>query len=225
VNSDEFPVDPGAPLFFLSYAHGRQSPLGQSTVQAEVSQYVVHLFQDLSIHVSELVGLPTGADPGFMDAVMGGGQQWTPELLRATGTCQVFVALISPSLIRSQWCGLEWHAFTRRPVKSRNPHTRTHETAVIPVTWSATPKADLPLAVARIQRFNPVGLPDPQVELRYRDEGIYGLRTLGLDNAYKAVVWRLAQRIVAVRRSLWVQEMIPEHESDLDNVFTDREGR
>ena len=53
---------------------------------------------------------------GFMDQEMPGGMQWADELLHAAGTCQVLVALLSAPYLKSEWCGMEWHAFSQRTV-------------------------------------------------------------------------------------------------------------
>jgi hypothetical protein len=83
---------PAAPLFFLSYAHSQRR---------ESNPYVARLFDDLSMHVNEMVPYGNRGDPGFMDRSMGGGERWSRELLTAAGTCQVFVALISGPYVAS----------------------------------------------------------------------------------------------------------------------------
>lgn len=210
-------MDPRAPLFFLSYAHtpdGRRGPAA-----LEPHTFVRRLFEDLSVHVGELVGRPAGADPGFMDLSMSGGERWTTELLTAAGTCQVFVPLVSRSLLRSTWCGMEWHAFSRRKVVPREGRPSGHETGIVPVTWLATDPGPLPTVVGDIQRFSPTNLPDPQIVRQYQREGVYGLLTMQMENAYRAVVWRLAQRVVAVHRDYRVEPLIPPSAAELRNVF------
>jgi hypothetical protein len=48
---------------------------------------------------------------------------------------------------------------------------------------------------------------------------VYGLLALGHEAAYRAVVWRLAQRVVQLHRSHWVAPLIPTSTQELRNVF------
>jgi hypothetical protein len=58
----------------------------------------------------------------------------------------------------------------------------------------------------------------------YEREGIYGLRSLNMDSAYRAVVWRLAQRIAGLYRSHFVTPMTFADIGQLRNVFTEEGG-
>lgn len=205
------------PIFFLSYAHSKP---GRGGRRRGPNPNVTRLFDDLSVHVSEMVPLRGGVDPGFMDRSMGGGERWNEELLTAVGTCQVFVALISPPYVQSRWCALEWDAFARRPVTRRSPTASTNGTTILPVIW-VPPPATLPKAVSDVQTFTPKDLPGPEIEAGYHGEGLYGLRTMGFTDDYDAVVWRLAQRIVTLLGQLAVQPRIPSGADELVNVFQD----
>lgn len=209
VSDTIFAVDPRLPLFFVSYAHTPSS-----------HDSVLEFFEDLSNHVRELVGRGPGADPGFLDRrSLTGGRPWTPELLRAVGACQVFIPLISTSLFESTWCGYEWDAFSRRQVVNRATRLPDLETAILPVIWASVDPEREPKAVKRIQRFTPTGLPTSVVKM-YEEEGIYGLRILDMD-AYQAVVWRLAQRVVGLTRTYLVHPMTITDADQLRNVFTE----
>ncbi|TDC34704.1 TIR domain-containing protein [Micromonospora sp. 15K316] len=214
----DMPAGMRAPLFFLSHS---RSPARRAV--AGPSEYLLRFYEDLSVHVSELVGPETGVDPGFMDTVMTGGERWTPELLRAAGTCQVFVPLLSSALLGSDWCGMEWHAFSRRRIERRRDDVSAHETAIVPVTWSPTEGARLPKAVREIQRFSPTPMPT-EIVAQYQREGVYGLLTLQMENAYRAVVWRLAQRIVAIHRAYRVEPLVPSGVGELRNLFAEESG-
>lgn len=213
--------DPDAPLFFLSYAHAA-GPRAVAAAPREANAKVQRFFVDLSEHVSELVGRSAGADPGFMDSTMSGGERWTPELLNAAGRCQVFVPLISPSLFTSTWCGMEWDAFSRRRVIRLRDGGAGHRTGIVPVTWSPT-SADPPKVVRDIQRFHPAKLPDPAIATQYQQEGVYGLLAMNMETAYQMVVWRLAQHIVNIQSQLRVEPLVPKTEHELRNAFEDRE--
>ncbi|WP_173057806.1 TIR-like protein FxsC [Phytohabitans houttuyneae] len=203
-------VDRPAPLFFVSYAHTRSSHL------------IGTFFEDLSGHVQELIGRIPGDDPGFLDRSMAGGRRWAPELLRAVATCQVFIPLLSASLFESAWCGYEWYAFSRRQVLNRRSGRPDMETAIVPVIWVPHGTKSEPAVVGQIQRFSPSGLPEEVVK-KYQLEGIYGLSFVDT-NAYRAVVWKLAQRVVGLHLSHYVERAPIPDETQLRNAFTEESG-
>ncbi|MDG4759424.1 TIR-like protein FxsC [Micromonospora sp. WMMD710] len=208
-----------APLFFVSYS---RAPVRRAS--GNPAEYVSRFFEDLSGHVSELVGPVTGFDPGFLDSSIAGGERWSPELLQAAGTCQVFVPLVSSALLGSEWCGLEWDAFSRRRIVPRPGVASAHETAIVPVTWSPTNGTPLPRVLRDIQRFSPTAMPDPDIAVHYQRDGVYGLLTMQWENTYRAVVWRLAQRIVAIHRSYVVEPWVPASVDELCNRFVEEPG-
>lgn len=203
--SGEYEVDSHAPVFFLSYGRAAWPHVGPVR---ELNRYVLELFDELSAHVGELVGRLPGADPGFMDRTLPGGERSTEELFQAAATCQVFVPLISSSLVHSEWCAMEWDVFSRRKVLRRNGR-RDLETAILPVVWTPTQVADLPAVIRSVQLFSPSRLPNPDYAAQYFEDGLYGLRTMGLGDAYRAVVWRLARRIVEIHYTHLVEPLEP----------------
>ena len=203
------------PIFFLSYAHSRP---GRAAARRGPNPAIIKLFDDLCVHVSEMVPQPDGIDLGFMDRSMDGGDRWNQELLTALGTSQVFVALVSAPYAQSRWCALEWDAFARRAVTRLSP-AAANGTAILPVNWAAPPPV-LPKVIAEVRTFAPKDLPAPEIHARYHGEGLYGLASLGSSD-YDAVVWRLAQRIVALLGQLTVHPRIPSGPSELVNVFLD----
>jgi hypothetical protein len=212
----EFPHR-AAPLFFLSYAHAGQP-----------SPHVVEFFNDLSVDVAELVGMPTGSDPGFLDQSMAGGTRWSPELLNAVGTCQVFIALLSGAYVRSPWCAKEWDAFSRRRVVNRNGDEATFRTGMIPIIWT-TPMPDeqvLPLPVTQVQRFAPRELHGEDIRGAYggtyEANGVYGLLRQDLVAPYRWFVLRLAQSIAGFHFSHRVEPLVL-REDQLDNIFLMRQ--
>jgi hypothetical protein len=50
---------------------------------------------------------------------------------------------------------------------------------------------------------------------------VYGLRVLRDENAYHAVVWRLALRVVELCRSHWVEPRRYDHVDQLRNAFSE----
>ena len=214
--------DPQGPIFFLSYAQAR--PIRSSVGPHDVNRSVVRFFDDLSMHVDQLVGSPIGVDPGFMDRSMESGTRWTAEVLAAVGTCHVFIPLISSGYVESQWCAMEWNAFSRRNVVRRPSDSSGSNTAILPVTWSPMRKDQLPSAVRELQFFLPQQLRDPDIAQRYLAEGVYGLLALNDEAAYLAVVWRLARGIVDAYYTYHVEPKIPTDPGQLRGSFWSDEG-
>lgn len=201
-------LEPQVPLFFLSYRHGR---------------HITKFFNDLSENVAELVSLPIGVEPGFMNPVTDGTKRWTADLLDALGTCQVFVPLLSGPYFTSNWCGMEWYAFTRRAVHNRSTGYPGSETAIVPVIWAAPlPDDRMPTVIKDAPRFYPARLPDTDINAQYEADGIYGLSQMS-DVAYQEVVWRLAQRIADIQYNHWVKPRVIAR-SELRDIFRKQEA-
>lgn len=207
------------PVFFLS--HARVPSSRDAFANPRTSDWPVNrLFEDLSTHVAQLVSLPVGVDPGFLDVDMDGGTRWAPELLTAVGTCQVFVPLLSANYLRSEWCAKEWDAFSRRTVRPRLPTPSRNKTSILPVTWVPMTGA-MPTQVSELQLFRPQRLQNPGIARRYAAEGVYGLMHMQ-DEAYPTVAWRLAQEIVVLYHSNHVEPNIVRDSERLRSSF--REG-
>ncbi len=209
--------NPQGPIFFLSYARAR--PIRSQTVPHDVNRSVVRLFDDLSMHVGQLVGSPTGVDLGFMDRSMEGGTRWSPEVLAAAGTCHVFVPLISSGYVESKWCAMEWDTFSRRNVGRRLSDSSGSRTAILPVIWSPMREDQLPPAVRELQFFLPQQLRDPNIAQRYLKEGVYGLLAMNEEADYQAVAWRLARGIVDAYHAYHVEPQIPTDPRQLRESF------
>ncbi len=207
-------VDRPAPLFFLSYARtGRSS---SHITEHELDRQVGTFFDDLSDNVSGLVARRPGADPGFMDTSIPSGTHWTRELLQALGACRVFIPLLCGPYISSEWCGMEWYAFSQRMVSFGSEFA--HQTPIIPVIWAPYPRNLTPQAVQAIQHFSPDGMPNVDVVGEYEKYGVSGLMWLRLDNSYRGVVWRLAQRIADFHHNYEVESSTFRKE-ELLNIF------
>jgi hypothetical protein len=212
-------VDRTAPLFFLSYA--RSPSGGQAGPARDRDRYVNQFFADLTEDVAQLVSRPTGAEPGFMERSMAGGNFWQAELLHAIGTCQVFIALLSRPYVMSQWCGMEWHAFSRRRVSSKERGAQgSAVTSILPVIWAPFPEEEIPEPIRDTELFSPGGLPDPAAPLRYHDDGIFGLMETA-SPIYNIAVWHLARRVAGLYYSFSVEPSTP-RPNDLRDVFTER---
>jgi hypothetical protein len=209
------------PLFFLSYARAASSPHANGP-QPDPNDQVVRFFGDLSVNVAELVYRRPGADPGFMDRSMRGGGRWTDELLRAVGGCQVFVPLLSAAYLSSEWCGMEWHAFSQRKVTKLEESAPSLQTCIIPVAWVSVPETDVPPCVSAVQQFLPDDLPDPDTGRRYKTDGVFGLLRMHQEAPYQAVVWRLAVRIRDIYNSHSVEPRTFGR-AELRNIFQEQD--
>lgn len=217
--SGEGEADPNAPLFFLSYARPKRPP-GTPTTERSPNREILRLFEDLSTDVGELLGRDTGAYPGFIDRSMRGGELWETDIFTAAGRCQVFIPLVSASLAGSEWCGKEWDAFACREYEPRHSKQSEYRAAILPVIWAPFEMSAMPKVIRDIQLFTPTGLPEYVIAEKYQEEGVLGLLRLGMEQAYRSVVWRLARETVAVSRSYHVRPSIPDPRQ-LRNIFKD----
>jgi hypothetical protein len=217
------PAEPDrtAPLLFLSHANARKADTGTSPAGA--SDPFSTFFNDLSRNVGQLVYRPPGADPGFIDRQMRTGVEWEQEILRAVGTCQVFVALISDPYVHRPWCGREWHAYAQRQTWSRVDRRPVETKGLLPVVWAPSPEESKPKIITARQLFVPRGLQDTLIGEQYLEEGIFGLLTVAPE-AYRATVWRLAQEIQRLIFGYWVEPRIPGGIEALQNVFDEGES-
>jgi hypothetical protein len=224
VGDGEFRSDPSAPVFFLSY--NRSKSINRQSSPFEPNRRVRQFFHDLTDGVGELVGLLPGQDAGFMDVTMEGGQVWTRRLLRAVGTCQVFVALLSTGYLNSSpWGAMEWDLFRRRKALIRTTGEPADEdTGIIPVIWAPT-QTSAPKRVSRVQRFQPWDdLSNISFQSQYERDGLYGLIHTN-PAGYDAVVWKLAMYIQKLQHEFWVEPDVRTTVKGLSRTFGQRTPR
>ncbi|GAA2597256.1 hypothetical protein GCM10010435_90680 [Winogradskya consettensis] len=211
--------DPGAPVFFLSYA--RPDRARAVSAPREPNRYVMRFFDELTANVNELVGSPAGQDPGYLDLGHGGGEHWQKAVLHGAGTCQVLVCLLSrPYLFQSNWCPLEWDVFARRKVLPRAAAAPGIESAIVPVLWTPFHEM-LPGVTADVNIFRPTGLPDEDYTARYLTDGLFGLLRTGQTEIYEAIVWKLAMHIQRIHSLYWVEPGVPEGIAGLRQSFSE----
>jgi hypothetical protein len=201
--------------FFLSYAHAT-SGSARPGAASKPDQLAERLFYDLTEHLDQLIAPPTGMDIGFMDRGMWGGTKWPDELADALSTGQVMVALLSPRYLASSWCGKEWYAFRERSAR-RLPGARTprSQKCVIPVHWVP---CSVPEAIGEDMIFSPDRTPDPDLPELYRQNGVYGLLTMGQEDKYQIITWQLSKLISNVYHGLHLEHRKYRQE-DLVNIF------
>jgi hypothetical protein len=164
------------PLYFVSYAHDF----------GEDDGYVRRFHADLMHDVRLYTGL-RGDDLGFCDAALRAGDLWSPALVDALRTCQVFLALCSPTYFSRPSCGKEWTIFTRRLAAA--PARRVGSTSsLIPLFWVPT---TMPDDVAGPYQYR-----DHEFGAAYHDQGLRDLiRLADNDGHYKRFVAALARRV------------------------------
>jgi FxsC-like protein len=195
------------PYFFLSYAH---TPRHEQGEQADPDYWVGQLFRDLSRHMREMLGLPLGATPGFMDRELRPGNEWPSALASALATCKVFVPLYSRRYFASVHCGKEWSAFTRRVARYPGAGDEPAR-SIVPALWVSV-RGPFPPAVARYEaaRFGDT----------YTDLGFYGIMKLTrYRDDYEAAVYRLARQIVESGRGAPLPPGPVEPYDQLENAF------
>lgn len=192
--------DYGSP-FFLSYARVNES----SARAGDADELVERFFHDLQENVGELISPPAAVPVGFMDRGVEAGMLWTDELIRAVGTCQVLVALLSVRYLRSDWCRMEWHAFTQRIVRPRMELAASPtQGCIVPVIWAPVPS--LPDHISLRQIFSPRREPNRNAPIQYQQNGVFGLmRVTELRKSYEIVAWELAKHIADIYHSQQVE--------------------
>lgn len=211
------PLAQGVPVFFLSYARNRDRTSSTSEDPGS-DDNVLRFYQDLCLHVRQLVGSRTGTVPGFIDQSMSAGSEWHPRLLHALMNAPVFVALLSADYVDSPWCGMEWDAFSRRRPVRVDGHETNYESTVLPVIWSPLARRRVPSVVHAVQRFAPAIQAEAELRRTYLQNGIYGL--LAIESPYYgAVVWHLARLISDLFHAFCVPPGGPLDADQLCNAF------
>lgn len=194
-------IDPRAPIFIMSYAHGRRA---EGDTSKEPDRHVLRLFEDLVEYTSMLIARPIGEEYGFIDRYMYGGEFWQSQLASAVGRCQVFIALTSAPYFQSEWCGREWDAFSRRTITKRRETSKV-SSAIVPVIWAPDLSGRRLPEVDKVQRFSP-GFHN--YETLYQEHGIFGLLVMGHEEAYKHISWRLANWIAETFYTFRVEPLV-----------------
>jgi FxsC-like protein len=172
------------PYFFLSYAHTPSPDQGGRT---DPDYWVGQLFGDICRHMREMLDLPAGARPGFMDRELRPGNEWPEALTRALATCKVFVPLYSRRYFASVHCGKEWSAFARRMALYQGSEEERSR-FIVPALW--VPVRDT--APREATRHGAADLGEA-----YAEHGFYGIMKLTrYRDDYETAVSQLATRIV-----------------------------
>jgi hypothetical protein len=187
--------------FFLSYA---RTPTITPDFGAALApdQRVQQFFAELYVNVSQLISLPVGVEPGFMDRTMRGGVRWTQELLQTLGTCQIIIPLLSPRYLTSEWCGMECHAFMQRTLQREGQSGSQNQECIIPLIWVPLQGGEPPEPLDAGIVFSP-GSPD--VERNYHADGVFGMLQQNQETEWKVVAWQLAKHIAHVYSNQYLE--------------------
>jgi hypothetical protein len=166
--------------YFLSYAHGSE------TDDKLVAQFHEDLTHEMALHSGW-----SDREIGFCDTGLRIGDPWSPALVKALCTCQVFLALCTERYFERPACGKEWTIFSRR-------------LAATPSRAGDRPGSLMPL------RWMPVAMPQVAAGFQYKDSDLgdvyhkHGLRDLvrmqKYQDEYRGFVTALARRIVTLDR-------------------------
>ncbi len=208
--------------FFLSYPRSVTQAIGRGDNRPDF-HYVQVFFEALCADVAQLVHLPSGSDRGFMDTEgLPGGMNWPEELIRALGSCQVLVGLLSMPYLMSDWCGQEWHAFALRH-KELSTGASPNQGGIIPVRWAPLVGSPPAVLTNHVNVFHPKDHQKiPNLRQRYNEVGIFRLMQEGEEDAVGEIVWQLARHIQEIYYSqrLEPRRFMP---GELVNVFREED--
>lgn len=194
------------PYFYLSYARTRRIPGERLSPERR-------FFTDLTRNVFELTSFRE-PDFGFFDERLPSGVRWEEEMKLALASTRVFIPLYSPHYFKSEWCGMEWDAFSRRRHLARRT-TDQGRTAIVPVLWTGTGKLVLP-PVARDVQYTA-----PEFGSRYLRAGLVDLVESGRGVEYRRVVQVIAKTVVEVAEATRLRPCDVSLFDSLHNVFDD----
>src|SRR5712691_1696669 len=191
--------------FFLSYAH---SPPLAGSPPARPDEWVRTFFRDLTSAVHGYASHQLGIAPGFYDQEIPLGLDWKTGLAHALGTAEVFVPLYSPGYIARSLPGREWSCFEER-MKAAGIAEPLQRFA--PVLWIPLPADQRPRGLREAQDLAPAS-----AATAYIENGLLALLRLApYRGAYKLIVDRLAERIVALAEKVPID---PSPVPDIDLV-------
>jgi hypothetical protein len=178
------------PLFFLSYARD-----DDEEDDGDKSTLVRSFFEDLHDKIRDITGERPAADGSFIDTKIPLGALWEEHIHQAVCDCKIFVALMSPSYFRREWCGREWAIF-----ETRSPNGNAGD-KLVPIVWH--PSVVVPELAARYQHTiddkNRAELRDALSD--YQDQGLKWLVQYRNEPQYRVkyglVVREIAKRVVA----------------------------
>ncbi|MGD0703754.1 MAG: TIR-like protein FxsC [Trebonia sp.] len=200
--------DVPTPYFFLSYA--RSDPLAGSS-ETDPDELVERFFADLTNAVRRHASGGNEAVSGFFDRGIPVGSDWKHFITRAMSAAQVFVPLYSVGYLTNSWPGRELAYFRKRVMEAArgNPVRR-----VVPVLWA-------PLAGFH----DPPGLRESLsagvTDADYADNGLRALLKLRYDDAYLAVVNRLAAQIVELAERDPIEPVEPSRIGDIESLASE----
>jgi hypothetical protein len=157
--------------------------------------YVLDFYKSLVRNVRDLVA-GDERDIGFLagkDIRLG--QPWPDELDQALQSCKVFLPLLSPDYLTSDYCGREWAAFRIRQAAATPPGQR-HPPLILPILW--TPLVHAPVVPPEVTELQNrlLALGDD-----YATEGMdFLMRLDGKKDVRETILRALALELVAAAK-------------------------
>ncbi|GAA4044608.1 TIR-like protein FxsC [Nonomuraea soli] len=196
--------------FFLSHAHVKPHHL----IDDDPGRLVMTFFRDLCQHLMQMTNCPGGELPGYVDLSMRSGTEWDPEIKRALGVCRAFVPLYGPRYFASEYCAMEWGAFSHREQLHRKASTvSSTQRAIVPVLWSHFDPGGAPQVARNIQ------LTSFDMDARYRRIGIYGLLSTKRWDDYDTATYEIARDIVETAELTQIEPCDPSMFDSIENPF------
>jgi FxsC-like protein len=163
--------------FFLSYAR-----------QDDQLHHVEEFWSDLAPRVRDRLG--RGGDICYFDRDSNElGSNWAENIEDALRTTKVFVALISPAYVASEYCGKELTIFRGRVAERARVDPKGAATLIIPLMW-VRPIDKLPPVLDALQ-YDHLDLPES-----YREEELSVLKEIGrFKDDYASLLNHLAHQI------------------------------
>jgi FxsC-like protein len=195
-----------APYFFLSYA--RSDPLAGNPGE-DPDELVKKFFSDLTRAVRNQSSSVGDAVPGFIDREIPLDSDWKEFTARALSSAQVFVPLYSVAYVTKTWPGRELTCFKKRVTQAGHPDP-VHR--MVPVLWAPLPGVQDPPGLREALTLT-VTEPD------YAINGLLALlRRTPYHDKYRAVVTRLAARIVELAERDPIEPVEPSKVGDIEKA-------
>ncbi len=209
--------------FFFSYASKNHSNAEQH-LRGKNWNFFDQFYDTLCQQVGDMAA-KSKDDVAFRDKKrLKTGDIWRNELIHGLQKSSVFLALISPDYLKSDYCGIELSFFNRRIQEFAGQSPDKHEVPhILPIFWedSEVCFSGLPGSIEDFfKRYNysEAGMPD-----NYPAVGLSQILRLQDDVSFQQICRSTAKRIVELSHSGHVLPELPAPQdfNNLDNLYTE----
>lgn len=121
-------------------------------------EMIEKFFANLSTEVRMRLGLDASAGIGFFDRrAITAGDDWGKKLLQAIENSRVFVSLLSPAYLNSEWCLKEFKYFWEREKANGQLTAERLRSGILPIAWLPLKRDMLPEPTNRMLTYSPEG--------------------------------------------------------------------